>query len=99
MRIIAFRTLREFWESPEFADSETSLRCWYHDAKNSIWKNSNELKQQYKSASVVGNGRVVFNIKGNKYRLVVLIDFDFQVLFIRFIGTHKQYDKIDAKTL
>ena len=91
--------MREFWEQPEFTDSETSLRSWYHDAKSSIWKNSNELKLQYKNASIIGDGRVVFNIKGNKYRLVVLIDFDFQVLFIRFIGTHKQYDKIDVKTI
>ena len=99
MRIIAFRTLREFWEKPEYADSETSLRSWYYDAKSSNWKNSNELKLQYKSASIIGEGRVVFNIKGNIYRLVVMIDYDFQILFIRFIGTHKQYDKIDVKTI
>ncbi len=99
MRIIAFRTLREFWEKPEFADSETSLRSWYHDVKNSDWKNSNELKLQYKNASNVGTGRVVFNIKGNTYRLVVAIDYKIQVIFIRFIGTHQQYDKIDAKTI
>jgi len=99
MRIIAFRTLREFWEKPEYADSETSLRSWYHDAKSSNWNNANELKQQYKNASIVGEGRVVFNIKGNSYRLVVLMDYEFQVLYIRFIGTHKQYDKIDAKTI
>ena len=99
MRIIAFRTLREFWEKPEFADSETSLRSWYHDVKNSNWKNSNELKLQYKNASNVGTGRVVFNIKGNTYRLVVAIDYKIQVIFIRFIGTHQQYDKIDAKTI
>ena len=99
MRIIAFRTLREFWEKPDFADSETSLRSWYHDAKCSNWTNSNELKQQYKNASIVGEGKVVFNIKGNTYRLVVSIDYEFQVIFIRFIGTHKQYDKIDAKTI
>ena len=99
MRIIAFRTLREFWKKPEFADSETSLCSWYHDAKSSDWNNSNELKQQYKNASIVGEGRVVFNIKGNTYRLVVSIDYEFQVIFIRFIGTHKQYDKIDAKTI
>jgi len=99
MRIIAFRTLRAFWEKPEYADSETSLRSWYHDAKNSNWKSPNELKLQYKSASIVGEGRVVFNIKGNIYRLVVLIDYDFQVVFIRFIGTHRQYDKIDAKMI
>ena len=99
MRIIAFRTLREFWKNPEYADSETSLRSWYHDAKKADWKNSNELKQQYKSASIVGEGRVVFNIKGNTYRLVVSIDYEFRVIFIRFIGTHEQYDKINAKTI
>lgn len=99
MRIIAFRALREFFEKPEYADSETSLRAWYHDAKSADWKCSNDLKQQYKNASIVGEGRVVFNIKGNTYRLVVAIDYDFQVIFIRFIGTHKQYDKIDAKKI
>ncbi|MCF6333276.1 MAG: type II toxin-antitoxin system HigB family toxin [Draconibacterium sp.] len=99
MRIIASRTLREFWEKPEFADSETSLRSWYYDAKNAVWKNQNELKQQYIYASIVGERRIVFNIKGNNYRLVVSIDYDFQVIFIRFVGTHKQYDKIDAKTI
>ena len=73
MRIIAFRTIREFFERPENADSEISLRAWYHDAKTAEWENSNELKQQYKNASIVGDGRVVFNIKGNDYRLVVAI--------------------------
>jgi len=99
MRIISFRTLREFFDKPEFSDAEISLRAWYHDAKKAEWKNSNELKKQYKNASIVGDGRVVFNIKGNDYRLVVAIDYEFQVIFIRFIGTHKQYDKIDAKTI
>jgi mRNA interferase HigB len=99
MRIIAFRALREFWEKPEFTDSETSLRAWYHEAKGSAWRNSNELKQYYKNASILGEGRVVFNIKGNKYRLVVAIDYEFQVIFIRFIGTHQQYDMINAKII
>jgi mRNA interferase HigB len=99
MRIIAFRALRGFFEKPAYADSEASLRAWYHDAKTAEWKSSNDLKQQYKNASIVGEGRVVFNIKGNTYRLVVAIDYDFQVIFIRFIGTHKQYDKIDAKKI
>lgn len=99
MRIIAFRTLREFFEKPEYSDSEVSLRAWYYDGKIADWENSNELKKQYKNASIVGNGRVVFNIQGNNYRLVVAIDYVFQVMFIRFIGTHKQYDKIDAKTI
>ena len=99
MRIIAFRSLREFWEKPEYADSEASLRSWYHDAKSANWKNSNELKKQYKNASIVGEGRVVFNIKGNTYRLVVAIDNEFQVIFVRFLGTHQQKDKIEAKTI
>lgn len=99
MRIIAFRTLREFFEKSEYADSEPSLRAWYHDVKAAEWKSSNDLKQQYKSASIIGEGRVVFNIKGNVYRLIVAIDYEFQVIFIRFIGTHKQYDKIDVKTI
>jgi len=99
MRIIAFRTLREFWEKAEYADSESSLRSWYHEAKNADWENANELKQQYKNASIVGEGKVVFNIKGNTYRLVVSIDYVYQVIFIRFIGTHKQYNKIDFKTI
>ena len=99
MRIIAFRTLREFWEKAEYADSENSLRSWYYEAKNADWNNANELKKQYKNASIVGEGNVVFNIKGNTYRLVVWIDYEYKVIFIRFIGTHKQYDKIDAKTI
>ncbi|RLD43262.1 MAG: type II toxin-antitoxin system HigB family toxin [Bacteroidetes bacterium] len=99
MRILAFRSLREFWERPEYANSEASLRSWYHDAKNADWKNANEIKLQYINASIIGDGRVVFNIRGNSYRLVVSIDYEFQVIFIRFIGTNKQYDKIDAKTI
>jgi len=99
VRIIAFRTLREFWGRPEYADSESSLRSWYHEVKNAEWNNSNELKQQYRNASIVGEGRVVFNIKGNAYRLVVLIDYEFRIIFIRFVGTHRQYDKIDSKTI
>ena len=99
MRIIAFRTIRAFFEKPEYSDSEISLRAWYHDVKIADWNNSNELKKQYKNASIVGEGRVVFNIKDNAYRLVVLIDYEFKVVFIRFIGTHKQYDKIDVKTI
>jgi mRNA interferase HigB len=99
MRIIAFRTLREFWEKSEYADSEASLRAWYYEAKTADWNNANELKSQYKNASIIGEGKVVFNIKGNTYRLVVLVDYAYKILFIRFIVTHKQYDKIDAKTI
>ncbi len=99
MRIIAFRTLREFFEKPEYADSEIPLRAWYHDTKAASWKNPNELKRHYKSASIVGEGRVVFNIKGNANRLVVAVDYEFQAIFIRFIGTHKEYNKINVKVI
>jgi mRNA interferase HigB len=99
MRIIAFRTLREFFEKQAYSDSEIPLRSWYYEAKMADWKSSNDLKQQFRNASIVGDGKVVFNIKGNDYRLVVSIDYEFQVIFIRFIGTHKQYDKIDFKTI
>ena len=99
MRIIAFRTIREFFEKSEYSDSEVALRAWYHDAKAAQWKSSNELKMQFVNASVIGGGRVVFNIKGNAYRLVVAIDYSFQIIFIRFIGTHEEYDKIDVKTI
>lgn len=97
MRIIAFRTLREFYEKTEYSDSEVSLRAWYYDAKTAEWKNSNDLKMQYKNASIVRDGRVVFNIKGNDYRLVVALDYELQVIFIRFIGNHKQYEKLMLK--
>ncbi len=99
MRIIAFRTIREFFEKPKYADSEIHLRAWYHEAKVADWKNSNELKQQFTNASIIGNGRVVFNIKGNDYRLVVAIDYEYQAIYIRFIGTHFEYDQIDCKTI
>lgn len=99
MRVIAFKTLKEFWEQPAYNDAEIPLRTWYHEAKNAEWENPNELKMQFKSARIVGESRVVFNIKGNAYRLVVAIKYDFQTIFVRFIGTHKQYDTIDAKTI
>ncbi len=95
MRIIAKRTLREFWNLHK--DSKQPLIVWYNEAKKSAWKNFNDVKSFSKSASVIGNDRVVFNIKGNDYRLVVKIDFLWQVIFIKFIGTHKQYDNIDVK--
>ena len=99
MRVIAFRSLRDFFEKPDYADSEIALRAWYHDAKVAEWKSPNELKFQFTNASIDGEGRAVFNIKGNTYRLVVAIDYEFQIIFIRFIGTHEQYDKINAKII
>ncbi len=94
MRIISRKTLIEFYENPDYADSAESLKAWYHEAKSANWKNPAEIKEQYKSASILQNRRVVFNICGNKYRLVVKILYRTGIVYIRFIGTHKEYDKI-----
>jgi mRNA interferase HigB len=83
----------------EYADSDIFFRACYIECMADNCKCTNELTRQYKNSSIVGEGRVVFNIKGNSYRLVVAIDYVFQVIFIEFIGTHKQYDKIDVKVI
>ena len=89
--------MRIFWElDPDF---EQYLKTWFDTAMNSGWKSPNEVKQTYTSASILKDGRVVFNIKGNTYRLVVKLNFEIQWIFIRFIGTHEEYDKIDANTI
>jgi mRNA interferase HigB len=97
MRIIAKRTLREFWE--QYPDSEQPLKAWHHEATAADWSSPAQVKEQYGSASVVGGRRIVFNICGNKYRLVVEIHFPSRIVYIRFVGTHKEYDKIDASTI
>lgn len=96
-RIIAKSTIREFWEN--HADSEQYLKTWYDTAKKANWFSPNDVKQTYITASILKNGRVVFNSKGNSYRLVVKFNYEKQWAFIRFIGTHAEYDKIDADTI
>ncbi|MDP5106302.1 MAG: type II toxin-antitoxin system HigB family toxin [Polaribacter sp.] len=96
-RIIAKKTLRDFWE--KHADSEQYLKTWHETAKNSNWNSPNEVKETYINASILKDSRVVFNIKGNSYRLIVKFNFIRQWAFIRFIGTHTEYDKIDANTI
>jgi mRNA interferase HigB len=96
-RIFAKSTLREFWEV--YPDSEQYLKTWYNTAINSNWLTPNDIKMSYANASILKDNRVVINIKGNTYRLVVKINFEKQWLFIRFIGTHTQYDKINAETI
>lgn len=96
-RIIAKKTLREFWE--KHADSEQYLKTWYETAKNANWESPNDIKKTYINASVLKDSRIVFNIKGNSYRLIVKFNFIRQWAFIRFIGTHAEYDKIDADTI
>jgi mRNA interferase HigB len=97
MRIIAKSTLRTFWE--KHPDAEQPLKLWYFGAIRSEWNSFQDIKKQFGSASIVGNDRVVFNMKGNDYRLIVLVLFRKNKGFIRFVGTHKEYDKIDAKNI
>lgn len=98
MRVVALSTLRDFWEKPEYEDSKGALDAWYREAKQSEWASPVDIKAQYRNASILKGGRVVFNIAGNKYRLIVSINFITQVVFIKFIGTHNQYDRINAET-
>jgi mRNA interferase HigB len=100
MRIIARRTLREFVESlaghRDQPAVKAALDAWFHEAGKARWKNSTEIRQSYATASIVTAERVVFNIKGNAYRLVVAIDFEKGIVWIKWIGTHKDYDRIDV---
>jgi len=97
VRIFAKSTLREFWE--RFPDTEQYLKTWYDTAMNSKWKSPADVKQSYANASILKESRIVFNIKGNAYRLVAKFNFEKNWIFVRFIGTHKEYDKIDATTI
>ncbi|MCB8945809.1 MAG: type II toxin-antitoxin system HigB family toxin [Ardenticatenaceae bacterium] len=97
MRIISRKTLREFWE--KYPDAEQPLRAWYARAERADWQSPNDIKLDYRNASFVANNRVVFNIKGNHYRLVVAINYSYGILYIRFVGTHKEYDQIDVTTI
>ena len=96
-RIFAKSTLREFWEKNP--DSEQYLKTWYDTARSSDWKNPNDVKQKYANASILKDSRIVFNIKGNSYRLVAKFNFEKQWIFVRFIGTHNEYDKIDSNMI
>jgi len=94
VRIISKKILREFWDVHK--DAEQSLRAWHARTKRANWKSTEDVKNDYRNASFVANNRVIFNIKGGKYRLVVAINYQYQIIYIRFIGTHKEYDSIDA---
>ena len=95
-RIFAKSTLREYWE--KHPETEQYLKTWYDTAMNSDWKSPNDVKQTYVNASILKDSRIVFNIKGNSHRLVVKFNFDKQWIFIRLIGTHLEYDKIDVNS-
>jgi mRNA interferase HigB len=97
MRVFAKRILREFWEKHN--DTEQQLKTWYKEASKANWTNPTDIKNEYAKASILKSGRVVFNICGNKYRLIIEINYERQWAFVRFIGTHTQYDKIDAEKI
>ena len=97
MRVFAKKTLREFWE--ENQDSEQQLKTWYKETSKAKWKTPADIKAEYAKASILKNNRVVFNICWNKYRLIVEVNYERQWSFIRFIGSHNDYDKIDAEKI
>lgn len=97
MRVVAKKILREFWE--KHSDSEQQLKTWYKESSKASWTNPSEIKSEYSRASILKSGRVVFNICGNKYRLITDINYERQWVFIRFVGTHTDYDKIDANKI
>ena len=94
MRVIAKGTLREFWE--RHVDAEEPLLAWFREAEKADWDSPAQVKERYRSASFIGKDRVVFNVKGNTYRLVVRINYVQRIVFIRFVGTHAEYDRIEA---
>lgn len=97
LRVIAKATLRQFWEA--HPDAEQPLLAWYREVVREDWDTPAKVKQKYRSASIVGKDRVVFNIKGNAYRLVVRINYAYRIVYIRFVGTHAEYDDIDVQEI
>ncbi len=97
MHILSRRRLVQYWEI--YPDAERPLRAWFDDAEKAHWHTPAEIKRTYRNASILPKNRVVFNIKGNDYRLVVVVEYKYEKVFIRFIGTHAEYDKIDATTI
>jgi mRNA interferase HigB len=97
LRVIAKKILRDFWE--KHADCEQQLKSWFQETSKAEWNNSKDIKTEYPTASFLAGNRVIFNIKGNHYRLIVKINYDYQMVWIRFIGTHAAYDKIDASKI
>jgi mRNA interferase HigB len=100
MRIIARSTLRQFWEThPRGAEAETALQVWFSTVQRADWAAPADVKSTYGDASILKDSRVVFNIAGNRFRLVARINYPYRVVYIRFVGTHNEYDGIDAETI
>ena len=99
MRVIAKSSLRKFWKQPSYSDAKGSLESWYEETIKASWLSPQDVKNQYGNASICGNNRVVFNIGGNKYRLVVEIQYQAGIVWVKFIGSHTQYDKITVENI
>ncbi len=99
MRIIKEKTLTEYCKLSKYHQAEESIKAWVYEVKFSSWRSANELKSKYGNASILNSKRVVFNIKGNDYRLIVDVEYNLQMVFVVWFGTHAEYDKIDAKTV
>ena len=99
MHIVSRAILSAFYSKPEYADSREAIDAWFTVAQKAQWRTPADVKAQFGNASIVGNNRVVFNIKGNDYRLIVAFAYKMQWAYIKFIGTHKQYDAVDAATV
>jgi len=99
MHVIKPKTLIEFYSQPNYQDAKGPLEAWYYEARHAQWASPADVKAKYGSVSILKDNRVVFNISGNKYRLVVRINYNSKTVFVRFIGTHKEYDKIDAEVI
>jgi len=99
MRVISLKTIREFYEQHDYADSKEPLLTWYRHALNATWPTPADIKADFGTASILKEGRVVFNIHGNKYRLVIWFNYPYGIAYVKFVGTHEQYDAIDAQTI
>lgn len=100
MRVIAVSALRAFYDGePEHAEAREPMMAWYRQVRRADWSTPAELKRDIRAASILRDGRAVFNVAGNKYRIVVWINYPYRVVYIRFVGTHRQYDAIDAQTI
>lgn len=97
MRIIAVKTLKSYWEA--FPEAQAALFAWFEEVSGADWNNPNEMKEQFRNASILSGKRIVFNIHGNSFRLIVDIEFKFKIVFIVWFGTHKAYDNLDAKSI
>ena len=93
MRILAKKILREFWD--QYPSTEEQLKSWFQETSKCNWTNPNYVKDEFPNARLIPNNRVIFNIKGSQYRLIVRVNYKYQMVYVRFIGTHEEYDKID----